>query len=532
MASNQFIVVAFSEDRTVLAGGNPLGQTNAVLTINSGTHTFTLDGEQDYEPKSHRRKVANTSPIEPLKITFQKLLCLWLFGCLALVGCAHHPTNVKLDRYDPGLGYRFTNTPPSASNSDELFVVLAFSGGGTRAAALAYGALEELGRTTMRINGADRRLLDEVDIISSISGGSFTAAYYGLHRDSRWPDFEKRFLRKNVTLALALRLLNPVNWFRLCSRDFDRIDMAAEYFDKQVFSRATYADIAGHRARPFIILNATDMSLVTQFEFIQEQFDIISSDLGQFPVSRAVAASSAFPILLSPITLHNYGLTSNGYAAPQWISDALEDRQLAPREYAHAKATKSYFDATNRPFIHLLDGGIGDNLGLRGVTYAMTSIQGLWSLKHLLNTRIKHLLVITVNAKNGEPRRWDRRHNAPGVAGVFGVVTTGPMGRYSDETVQYLGETFETWRQENSVARKYNEAVPEAKLPMRNEVQFYHIEVNFQDLPERETALRERIIKLGTTYHLSDAAIDDLRRAASILIAGSPELTRLKDNLQ
>jgi hypothetical protein len=72
MPSNQFVLVSFSEDRCVLAGGNTLGRTNCVLTINTGTHTFTLEDPQDYDPPSQKRKVANTSVANPLMISFQK----------------------------------------------------------------------------------------------------------------------------------------------------------------------------------------------------------------------------------------------------------------------------------------------------------------------------------------------------------------------------------------------------------------------------------------------------------------------------
>ena len=72
MPSNQFVMVSFSEDRGVLAGGNPLGQTNSLLTVNTGTHTFTLEDPQDYDPPSQQRKVANTSVANPLRLSFQK----------------------------------------------------------------------------------------------------------------------------------------------------------------------------------------------------------------------------------------------------------------------------------------------------------------------------------------------------------------------------------------------------------------------------------------------------------------------------
>ena len=99
---------------------------------------------------------------------------------LLLAACATFPRNPPLAKYDPSAGYRF-DLLEQGSNSDELFVILAFSGGGTRAAALSYGVLEALRDTKIQWHNRKASLLDEVDVISSISGGSFPAAYYALY---------------------------------------------------------------------------------------------------------------------------------------------------------------------------------------------------------------------------------------------------------------------------------------------------------------------------------------------------------------
>src|SRR6266498_1631508 len=85
-------------------------------------------------------------------------------------GCAHHPINAPLAAVDGRTGYRFENAAFS-TNSDDLFLMLAFSGGGTRAAALDYGVLEELARSGVGPPSAQHRLLDEVDLIHLIDGG-------------------------------------------------------------------------------------------------------------------------------------------------------------------------------------------------------------------------------------------------------------------------------------------------------------------------------------------------------------------------
>jgi NTE family protein len=166
-----------------------------------------------------------------MKRLFLSILVSTWIG-IVVVGCAHYPINQPITEVRPDAGYR-TAQMKAPGNSDNLLLYLTFSGGGTRAAALSYGVLEELRKTEVVIDGRKRRLLDEVDGISSVSGGSFTAGYYGLFGDRIFEDFEGKFLKKNIQGALALRtFLNPINWFRFPSNYFDRSDLAAEYYDK------------------------------------------------------------------------------------------------------------------------------------------------------------------------------------------------------------------------------------------------------------------------------------------------------------
>ena len=116
------------------------------------------------------------------------------------LGCEFvRPTmNAPLPEWNPAHGYRFANLPPSVGgNTDSLFIVASFSGGGARASALSYGVLRELARTPIVWEGYRKRLLDELTIINALSGGSFTAAYYALYHDRIFHDFEYRFLRKD-----------------------------------------------------------------------------------------------------------------------------------------------------------------------------------------------------------------------------------------------------------------------------------------------------------------------------------------------
>ena len=182
------------------------------------------------------------------------------FPVLALLGgCASRPVNPPIGDVDAAKGYRFASRH-QASNSADTLVVLTFSGGGTRAAAFSYGVLEVLKRTeAVDADGRRFRLLDQVDAISGVSGGSFTALAYGLYGDRLFGEYEQRFLKRNVQGELVARLLNPGNWGPLASTTWGRSEMAAQLYDEILFDGATYGDLSRGNG-PLIMVMATDIS--------------------------------------------------------------------------------------------------------------------------------------------------------------------------------------------------------------------------------------------------------------------------------
>ena len=224
--------------------------------------------------------------------------------------------------------------------------------------------LEELANTTVHIGEKSGRLLDEIDYVNGVSGGSFTASYFALFGDRIFVDFEQRFLKRNVQADLLLKLLWPWNWVRLISPFYDRTDLAIDYYHDQVFDGATFHDLY-KRNGPTLTISATDLSTGNPFRFTQEQFNFICSDLSSFPIARAVGASSAIPILFQPVLLHNYSGTC-GFERPPWLQRALKkSRTLSVRRWRGARIMDSYLDGEQRPYVHLIDGGISDNLALR-----------------------------------------------------------------------------------------------------------------------------------------------------------------------
>ena len=466
-----------------------------------------------------------------------------LFG-LAL-GCAHFPENEPLPKPDPAAGYRFANYPLDR-NREDLFVVLTLSGGGTRAATLAYSVMDALDDVVLP-GDSGRTLLDEVDLISSVSGGSFTSSYFALHGKRLFVDFEERFLRYNIEGALLWRLLNPINWWYFASPYYDRIDMAAEYYDAHVFEGAKYRDLVATRGdRPFVILNATDMSLGSRFEFTQDQFDLINSDLADFPLGRAAAASSAFPGLLSPVRLLNHP-NDGPIELPTWIDTGVASTGNAVR-LRRSRDAQSYLatvqdgEAKRRPFIHLMDGGVSDNIGLRGTLDALVENAGPWSLLDMMNNEIvTRVVIIVVDAKTKAPTDWDQRASAPGLVDTLMTAVNTPMDSYSTDTVTFVSDVIEKLQQDYDtdvtnqkkladLAAKHGDTPPE-HFPLAN-VAFNLVYLGFDNLdaPDQRE-MRDRLNGLPTSFSLDEEQVDLLLETGPLLLKDSAEFQKLVKDL-
>jgi len=439
-----------------------------------------------------------------------------------MTGCAHYPLNKPLQQVDPETGYRakFMGVP---GNSDELIFYLTFSGGGTRAAAFSYGILEELRKTEVTIDGKPRRLLDEVDGISAVSGGSFTAGYYGLFGDRIFDDFETRFLKKNIQGALSTRIfLNPVNWVRLFSPFFDRSDLAAEYYDTHVFDGGTFGDIASRKG-PMILINATDMITGIRLAFNQDVFDVICSDVSNLPVARAAAASSAVPILLTPVTLRNYA-GSCGFKLSETMEKIMREQDTSKRQFYHINNIKPYLDAEKKKYIHLVDGGVADNLGLRAVLDRVLSFGDLWTtLKYLGLEKVHKVVFIVVNAETEVSESWSLFGKPPAFAAMLTSYSSIAITRYNFETVMLLRESFERWTrevQQNRCAGGEISTEPGAC----GDIQFYLVEVKFDAL--RDEAERDYFESLPTSFKLKSEDVDKLRDAAHRILSESKEFQR------
>jgi NTE family protein len=426
-----------------------------------------------------------------------------------LSACAtFRPTNVPLERWDPDYGYR-PRTVNLRRPVGDVLLVLAFSGGGTRAAAFSYGVLQELRDTSVVVAGRRTRLLDEVDLVTSVSGGSFTSAYYALFGDRIFTDFERRFLRRNVQRRLLLELLRPYNWLRLVTV-LDRTELAIRFYDREVFERATFADLLA-AGGPFVQINATDLAAGTRFTFFQPQFDLICSDLSPFSVARAVAASAAVPALFSAVTLRNHAGTC-GFTPPEWLRAAEADRRNRRRHRA-AAMLRSYLDGERR-YIHLVDGGVADNLGLRGPLDNVLLAGGLHErMEQIGNLRPSHVAIIVVNAEVHPRPGFSLSASAPSIATILNAVSGVQIYGYNFETLELLRESIANWALT---------LPPDAE---NRPASVYVPELAFESL--EDAAERDFFNAVPTTFNLSDATVDRLIAVGRRLLREDRDFQRL-----
>ena len=462
------------------------------------------------------------------------LLLKWTLALLVvagLAGCATRPVNPPIQQAEADRGYSFLARQKHFKAQDNL-VILAFSGGGTRAAAFSYGALEFLKRTEIAGSGGARvRLLDAVDVITGVSGGSFTALAYGLYGEKLFAEYEKRFLKRDVQAELIARALSPTQWPSLSSSTWGRSELASQLYDEILFNGATFGDLARGEG-PFIIASATDLSSGARFPFTQSIFDVLCSDLDAVPLSRAAAASSAVPVVLSPVTVNNYGGTCN-FAFPAWARNFMtSDNPTRPaaRAIKDFKEVQAYGDGARRPYLHLVDGGVSDNVAMRSVLDVIQLLEALHGagiptpLDH-----VRRIIVLVVNSLSSPPVKWDESESPPGSVEVLLKATGVPIDHYSSEAVELLKDMSARWRamrQLRSLAGcSTGNDSPLCAAIRVPQAEIYAIDVSFAQLAD--SAERDYLNRQPTTFVLPGETVDRLRAAAGTIILASPEFQRL-----
>lgn len=432
------------------------------------------------------------------------------FVVLSLAGCSSYGVieNAPLQGASASSAYSLKNRI-GRQGSGDISLMLAFSGGGTRAAALALGVLEELRDTRILIDGVSQRVLDEVDVISSVSGGSFTSAYFGLYGERVFEDFEQEFLKYDVERRLIEGLFNPLRWFS----SKGRTEMAVKLYEDQVFHHASFADLQ-RKDGPLILINASDLGYGVRFSFIQEYFNLLCSDISSFSVARAVAASSSVPVLFNPVVVENY--QDCKHARPPWLQSAEQRLANDPQMMQVVSGLDTYFDLDNRQYAHFVDGGITDNLGLRAIYEIIEVAGGAKTLIDKLGRETpRNVVVISVNASTDPEPVMDHSNKQPSLEETINAVTDVQLHRYNAATLELMKHSVSRWADELSTDEKT--------------VAPYFIQVGFRDVAQPER--RRFFNRIPTSFSLTDEQVDELIITGRQLLRSNADFQRFLSNL-
>jgi NTE family protein len=357
---------------------------------------------------------------------------------------------------------------------------------------------------------------------------------YALYGERLFSEYEERFLKRNVQGALTWRTLNPFNWWKFIGGTAGRSELAAEYYDEILFEGATFADLLEKQA-PVAIATSTDISTGSRFAFFQNDFDLICSDLNKVRLSRAAATSSAVPVALSPVTFNNYGGNCN-YQYPAWVRDVAEpDNPIRPagRAVQRYHEMRDFQNSEERPFIHLVDGGVSDNIGVRGVLEALEELAASGAFRSEVGFgTIDRVVLFVVNAHSAPRTDWDRREKPPGMFTQMMQSAGVPLQRYSFETVETMKDRAEMWarQRELRVARERlaGATAAEAAAKVRN-VELNVLDISFDAIADPEE--RQRFLSLPTSFSLPADDVDGLREVAGKLMRQSLDYGVIVDAL-
>lgn len=338
----------------------------------------------------------------------QALACTVLLSGV-LTGCAS-VYNTPINQPITGTGVVNDVGAPVPTYSDDILVALAFSGGGTRAAAFSFGALTELDKTEITDKGKKVSLLDRVDFVSGVSGGSVIAAYFGLKKRAALDDFREKFLLRNVEESFSTNI-SVINLGRALGGGVNDDTGLPRWLDANLFHNATFKSFRETR-RPRIWINASDIYNRTPFIFGKTAFDALCSDLMDYPISQAVAASAAVPVVFAPIVLEAYPSRCQTQV-PEWIARAAADRNSPPQLRDFAQAITRYRDGSMK-YVKLLDGGLVDNYGLSGFSIALLSSTRPYDpIRPEQAARMRRVLFLIVDAGRAPAGNWDKKLEGP-----------------------------------------------------------------------------------------------------------------------
>lgn len=437
-----------------------------------------------------------------------------IIACAALVaGCAQAIRNEPINQpLAPGVKPSVELGRDVDTYFDDTVIALSFSGGGMRAAAFSYGVLTGFDETQVRTAARSMSLLDRVDFVTGVSGGSVLAAYYGLKKRKALGDFKQRFLLRNAEEGLQTEL-SLMNVARGLQGGVNDTTQFPQWLDENLFDHATFKSLLFQR-RPTVWINASDIYDRTPFVFGRTTFGALCSDLSTYPVSLAVAASAAVPVVFAPVVIQNYP-GGCPVPLPSWVQQVRKSVSASPLLKLYADALQRYHDGEVR-YVKLLDGGLVDNYGLAAFTVARLVADTPYApLEPEEGVKLRRLLFLVVDSGRAPSGAWVQTVEGPtGVNLITAASDTatesGAVGSYSAfaDTMNRWQDVLIKWRCNLSPADRHRFGAP----PGWNchDVRLYLARLSFDQLGQERAAALNTI---ETRFKLPADQVDMLINA-------------------
>ncbi len=417
----------------------------------------------------------------------------------------------------------------------ELAIGLAFSGGGMRAAAFSFGVLQELDRIPVPGDRQRRTLLDAVDLVSGVSGGSVTAAYFGLKQRAALVDFRERFLLQNAEASFSTAISLPNILTVLDKGGANSSRDLGNWLDQALFEGATFRDFRRKRNQPTVWISATDLYNRVPFVFSRESFTALCSDLDRLPISQAVAASAAFPVAFAPVNVESYNRDCTA-PLPSWVTRATTDASGSAVRRAMAAGFQRYREPTIMRYVKLADGGVTDNFGLQGVSLARSiALTPYAPLTAEIGVKLRRALFLVVNAGQGPSGDWPLQQTGPDGATALWALEAAASDASARAGYDYFSLLMANWK--NELVRWRCGLSPEELKRIAgqtgnwncHDLEIFVGELSFADAgPERESILRA----VPTRFQLPAETVDFLIESGRIAVRNEVAVRDLLKSLR
>ena len=195
--------------------------------------------------------------------------------------------------------------------------------------------------------------------------------------------------------------------------------------------------------------------------------------------------------------------------------------------YQRYREMRDFQNSKDRPYIHLVDGGVADNIGMRAVLETFEALAASPEFRGQVGFgAIRRIVLIVVNARSAPRTDWDRSESPPGTVAQLLQATGVPIDRYSFETVETMKDRQEIygWRRELLIARARlagaTEAQAEASVPLPK-LTLHVMDVSFDEIGDAKE--RDYFMNLPTSFVLPAEDVDRLRDVAAQLLRQSPD---------